>query len=64
MSRDPRRDPKAGDIVENGSNRFYVMSVDRGVVSYTESPPPDVLTVDIDEWRTDAINDVIIKAAE
>ena len=64
MSRDPRTDPRPGDVLESGNTRFYVARVENGVVYYTYEPPPDEMSVDIEEWRLNSAKDVVITQAK
>lgn len=64
MSRDPRKDPKPGDVIENGRDRFYVTRVEGTEVYYMDAPPPEEMSVSLEVWRFNSTNDVVIKAVE
>lgn len=64
MSRDPRIEPQAGDVVTSGKHTHYVVSASDTEVLYTQDHPPvPVDTVTLDEWRRSAKSDVVVAIA-
>lgn len=65
MSRDPRIDPKPGDVLQGGRHTFYVTDVVSGQVIYTEdAPPPPTLSLPLSEWQEYAKSDTVLVTAE
>lgn len=63
--RDPRIDPKPGDVVGNNYRTFFVTRVDGDEIFYTEGcPPPPELSVNLDDWRVYAKGDKVFATAE
>lgn len=59
--RDPRRDPRRGDVLFNGKQHFYVIEGRQGIVTYADAPPVETLTISVEQWRQFATNDVVVK---
>jgi len=61
--RDPRVDPRPGDVVSNGREQFYVTEIADGVVYYTDAPPVEVQSIRLGDWRAYSKNDAIVNVA-
>lgn len=61
--RDPRIDPKAGDVVENqDGNLFKVVKRDGDIVCYLDNGS-DYEEIALDEWQLYAKSDKVLHAA-
>lgn len=62
--RDPRKDPRPGDVVRSTRppiySVFYVLDRCGDTVAYQEAIG-ELLTCTVEEWRTNSANDQIIK---
>ena len=69
-ARDPRKDPRPGDVLRSGdgfgSFTIHVRGRDYGSkeVLYQEDGWGEMLRCYIDDWREDAENDVVVRRAE
>jgi hypothetical protein len=59
--RDPRRDPRRGDVLFNGRQHFYVIGCHQGIVTYSEAPPVEALNISVEQWRQFSTNDDVVK---
>lgn len=63
--RDPRFQPKPGDILTNGAHTFYVTRVEGEEVFYTEDQPPvPELSSTIEDWCAYSKNDTVVARSE
>jgi hypothetical protein len=66
--RDPRRDPRRGDVVESrdfmGLNRFRVLGAGLEHVRYWSYRDDDEVTCTLDEWRDNARGDKVLERGQ
>jgi len=62
--RDPRTDPRPGDVLTNGKDTFYVTGVRNGMVTYTDAPPVEPMQISTTDWRTFSKTDMVVRTGE
>jgi hypothetical protein len=69
-ARDPRRDPRPGDVLRTTSDAnpltIHVRDVDYGTleVVYQIEGVGELLRHDLDDWQQDAATDTVVRRAE